>query len=116
MPSCNQTLVPLSNPSDQNRWETPISNCGQMTANTSVPSGAKLKLDFSYDHRSRRTSKAVSTWNGSAYVGQSTNKFGYDDWNLFAEVNHTNKAVRSYLWGSDLSGSPQGAGGVGGLL
>src|SRR6266496_692985 len=87
-----------------------------LTASSGIPSGAKFKLDFSYDHRSRRTSKAVSTWNGSAYVGQSTNKFTYDDWNLLAEVNHTNKIVRSYLWGSDLSGSLQGAGGVGGLL
>src|SRR5207247_9641261 len=84
--------------------------------NSSVPSAAKLKLDFSYDHRSRRTSKAVWTWNGSAYVGQSTNKFVYDDWNLTAELDHTNKIARSYLWGLDLSGSLQGAGGVGGLL
>src|SRR6266511_2720701 len=54
-----------------------------LTANSSVTSAGKFKLDFAYDHRSRRTSKVVSTWNGSAYVGQSTNKFGYDDWNLF---------------------------------
>ncbi len=81
-----------------------------------MPDGAKLKLDFSYDHRSRRTGKALSTWNGSAYVAQSTNKFAYDDWNLLGELNHTNKLVRSYLWGSDLTGAIQGAGGVGGLL
>jgi len=87
-----------------------------LTANASVPSSAKLKLDFLYDHRSHRTSKTLSTWNGSAYVGQSTNKFFYDDWNLAAEVNHTNGPVRSYVWGLDLSGSLQGAGGVGGLL
>src|SRR5205809_786666 len=43
-----------------------------LTANSSVPSGAKLKLDFTYDHRSRRITKAVWAWNGSAYVGQST--------------------------------------------
>ena len=34
-----------------------------------------------------------------------------------AELNATNNAViRSFMWGSDLSGSIQGAGGVGGLL
>jgi RHS repeat-associated protein len=36
---------------------------------------------------------------------------------LIAELNATNNAViRSYMWGLDLSGSMQGAGGVGGLL
>jgi RHS repeat-associated protein len=45
------------------------------------------------------------------------NKFLYDSWNLIAELNATNNAViRSYMWGIDLSGSIQGAGGVGGLL
>jgi RHS repeat-associated protein len=45
------------------------------------------------------------------------NKFLYDSWNLIAELNVTNNAViRSYMWGLDLSGSVQGAGGVGGLL
>ena len=44
-------------------------------------------------------------------------KFVYDGWNLMAELNATNNAViRSFMWGLDLSGSPQGAGGVGGLL
>jgi RHS repeat-associated protein len=44
-------------------------------------------------------------------------KFVYDGWNLLAELNATNNAViRSFMWGSDLSGTSQGAGGVGGLL
>ena len=41
----------------------------------------------------------------------------YRQHNRLAELNATNNAViRSYLWGLDLSGSEQGAGGVGGLL
>jgi len=87
-----------------------------MQALSSVPNGAKKKLDFMYDYGGRRTQKIVSTWNGSAYVAQSTNKFLYDGWNLIAELNHTNGLIRSYIWGLDLSGSMQGAGGVGGLL
>ena len=44
-------------------------------------------------------------------------KFVYDGWNLLAELNATNNNIaRSYLWGNDLSGTIQGAGGVGGLL
>jgi RHS repeat-associated protein len=42
----------------------------------------------------------------------------YDGWNLVAEPdgNASNAKVRTYAWGSDLSGSMQGAGGIGGLL
>ena len=87
-----------------------------MQALSSVPSGAKKKIDFTYDYGGRRSQKIVSTWNGSVYVVQSTNKFVYDSWNLIAELNGTNGVVRSYIWGLDLSGTPQGAGGVGGLF
>jgi RHS repeat-associated protein len=69
-----------------------------------------------YDWRGRRRSKVVSTWNGSAFAAQSTNRFVYDDWNQVAEMDATNNLIRSYLWGLDLSGSMQGAGGVGGLV
>jgi RHS repeat-associated protein len=87
-----------------------------MTANTNVPTPARLKLDFMYDFRNRRMSKKVSTWNGSSYVLAYTNKFLYDGWNLIAELNQTNGVVRTFLWGTDLSGEIQDAGGVGGLL
>ncbi len=87
-----------------------------MTANANVPTAALKKLDFGYDYRARRITKKVSTWTGSNYVAQSTIKFLYDDWNLVAEVNNTNSVLRSYSWGLDLSGTAQGAGGVGGLV
>ena len=40
----------------------------------------------------------------------------YDGWNRIAEYGGTTGATHlaTYLWGLDLSGSPQGAGGVGG--
>ncbi len=44
------------------------------------------------------------------------NRFFYDGWNLLTELDASNARVRTFLWGSDLSGSMQGAGGVGGLL
>jgi uncharacterized protein RhaS with RHS repeats len=41
----------------------------------------------------------------------------YDGWNLIAEWDGSaGTLVRSYLWGLDLSGSRQAAGGVGGLV
>ena len=39
-----------------------------------------------------------------------------DGWNLVAELDGNNQPVKTYVWGIDLSGSEQGAGGVGGLL
>ena len=48
-------------------------------------------------------------------------RFLYDGWNLIAELvmsaaSPSPTLLRTYTWGSDLSGSLQGAGGVGGLL
>ncbi len=87
-----------------------------MTSLTTAPSGSKRKLEFAYDHQSRRIQKTVSTWNGSAYVAQSTNRFVYDGWNLIAVLSPNSSLLSSFMWGLDLSGSMQGAGGVGGLL
>ena len=53
---------------------------------------------------------------GSTNIPRYTNRFIYDGWNPVAEVNATGALVRGYLWGNDLSGSMQGAGGIGGLL
>ena len=87
-----------------------------MTSLSSAPTGSKLKLDFAYDAQGRRIQKIVSTNNGSAYVGQYTNRFVYDGWNLIAVLSPNSSLLSSYVWGTDLSGSRQGAGGVGGLL
>lgn len=77
---------------------------------------AKLKLEFAYDSQGRRFSKSVSSWNGTAWVLGTSTRFLYDGWNLLAEIDATGSAQCTYAWGLDLSGSLQGAGGVGGLL
>ncbi len=87
-----------------------------MQAQSTIPTGAKLTLDFTYDWQGRRIQKTVSVWNGSAYVPQTTNRFVYDAWNLVAILNPQSSILDSFVWGLDLSGSMQGAGGVGGLL
>jgi len=89
-----------------------------MTSLSTAPAGSQLQLNFVYDYKGRRIQKTVSTNSGLAYVVQSKNAFLYDGWNLIAELNvlSTPTLVRSYVWGLDLSGTPQGAGGVGGLL
>jgi RHS repeat-associated protein len=42
--------------------------------------------------------------------------FAYDAWNLLAVLSSPSSVLQSFMWGLDLSGSIQGAGGVGGLL
>jgi RHS repeat-associated protein len=74
------------------------------------------KLIFQYDAQSRRISKVVSNFNGSTWSEVSNLRFIWDGWNLLAELDKTNAVVRSYAWGLDLSGTEQGAGGIGGLL
>jgi RHS repeat-associated protein len=59
-----------------------------------------------YDYMSRRVQKVVGT---------TTNTFLYDGWNLVRETTTTG-VTNAYVWGLDLSGSLQGAGGIGGLM
>jgi RHS repeat-associated protein len=82
----------------------------------SVPSVAKRKLEFVYDAENRRIRKQVFIWSDSAWVLHKDLRFLYDDWNLVAELDATNTMLRNFVWGLDLSRTPQGAGGVGGLL
>jgi len=83
-----------------------------------APTLSKRKATFGYDPLSRRTSKKVWEWDDltSGYVVKEDLRFLYHGWNLMAEINAEGDMVRSHLWGLDLSGSMQGAGGVGGLL
>jgi RHS repeat-associated protein len=71
-----------------------------------VKVGAVTVAEYAYDAYSRRITKDVA--------GVITN-FVYDGWNPIAEFSGTTLS-KSYVWGMDLSGSMQGAGGVGGLL
>jgi RHS repeat-associated protein len=87
-----------------------------MTSLSGAPTASKFKLDFTYDYLGRRIQKIVSTNNGSGWVYSYTNRFVYDGWNVVAILDGGDNALYSFVWGLDLSGSPQGAGGVGGLL
>ena len=89
----------------------------QMQTLTSLPASVpQEKLLFGYDYQSRRVSKVVSNFNGSTWSAITNLRSVYDGWNLVAELDATNGLVRSYVWGADLSRTPQGSGGIGGLL
>ena len=74
-----------------------------------VYSNITCVVSNAYDHASRRVAK----WTPSR-----TTTFVYDGWNLVQETISTASGVttNAYVWGKDLSGTLQGAGGVGGLL
>jgi RHS repeat-associated protein len=89
-----------------------------------TPSEGDHKLTFTYDGLGRRVSKEVHTWDESSSLWSQTSSLSYlyDGWNLIAEVVEKDlqtspfTLLTSYTWGLDLSGTLQGAGGVGGLL
>jgi RHS repeat-associated protein len=99
-----------------NKWDGE-NRLVEMLSLTNSPANSKFWLKFTYDAQGRRIAKQASLWTNSAWSVVVSNRFLYDGWNLVAELNATNNAViRRYQWGLDLSGSEQGAGGVGGLL
>jgi RHS repeat-associated protein len=65
-----------------------------------------MVAEYKYDYQSRRYQKVV---------GATTNTFIWDGWNLVQEIS-SDGTTNVYVWGIDLSGSLQGAGGIGGLL
>ncbi len=77
------------------------------------------RLEFSYDAKGRRiTKRTLASTSGAGFVLQQSLVYLYDGWNMIAEIDTTTNAqlLRSYEWGPDLSGTLEGAGGVGGLL
>ncbi len=84
-----------------------------------VPVIARRKLAFAYDAMGRRIRK--TTWTGTStgtWQPQFDLRFLHEPggWNILAEITADSKFLRTYTWGTDLSGSLSGAGGVGGLL
>jgi len=95
------------------------------TSDIAVAAGATHeRIVYGYDSGNRRITKQVYHW--QTVAGQSLMEhdpavsilYLYDGWNLVAELDalNTNAVVRSYAWGLDMSGTGQGAGGVGGLV
>ena len=83
----------------------------------------RQRLAYTYDANGRRIAKKVETYNPATTTWDNTadTRYLYDGWNLAAELDYKlnptyGSTISSYVWGLDLSGTMQGAGGVGGLL
>ncbi len=82
--------------------------------------GSPLLATYTYDYLGRRIRKTTTS---SALQGVADIAYVYDGFNVVAEYTLTTEGssvseglLQAYTWGLDLSGSMQGAGGVGGLL
>jgi RHS repeat-associated protein len=79
----------------------------------------RVRLAHAYDYMSRRHSTVISLWTNGDWQVLSTNLFVYDGWNVIRQLSNCATGQLSdcsFAWGLDLSGSLQGAGGIGGLL
>jgi hypothetical protein len=86
-------------------------------------SGTGKKVESVYDYMSRRVEQQVWTYTGGAWpeTPRLIEPYVYDGWNVVltlngASSNPPNAIIRKSTWGLDLSGTLQGAGGIGGLL
>src|SRR5206468_3121583 len=98
-----------------NRWDGE-DRLISFTSLGSTPTNSWISGTLAYDYLGRRISKVVSNYNGSAWIRTSDQRFIYSGWNLLAVLDSTNGLQYSFTWGTDLSGTRDGAGGVGGLI
>lgn len=118
------------------RWVYTWDGADRLTAVESSPAAIsadlpKVKVTFQYDWMGRRYAKNSYPWTGSAFAANpdKTTLFWWDGWNLLREATYnvtawsgstptaaTFVSETRYHWGLDLSGTPGGAGGVGGLV
>jgi RHS repeat-associated protein len=74
------------------------------------------KSEFAYDGRMRRRIRKEFTWQSSAWAQTAEVHYLYDGMLVIQERDVNNLPTVTYTRGRDLSGSLQGAGGIGGLL
>jgi RHS repeat-associated protein len=86
-----------------------------------TPQGSWRRVEWQYDALGRRIRQTTWSWLVQSNLWVVTEELRMvSDPLLYGrhllELNATNVLVRSYVWGLDLSGTLEGAGGVGGLL
>jgi YD repeat-containing protein len=74
------------------------------------------QLQFTYDGKMRRRIRQEFAWQSGAWVQTNEIYYVYDGNVVIQERDINNLPVTTYTRGKDLSGSLEGAGGIGGLL
>jgi hypothetical protein len=86
------------------------------TVTVYTAAAARLSTLWTYDGLGRVRVRTDYTWSGSAWAVSVTVRYLYDGMRVIQERNASNTPTVSYTRGRDLSGSLEGAGGIGGLL
>lgn len=96
-----------------------------------APVPGSQRVEYAYDYLGRRVERRVFDWdpdaNGGAGAWETTpvekTRYIWDGWLQLAELDALNldaqsrpKLLKTYVWGLDLSGTREGAAGIGGLL
>jgi RHS repeat-associated protein len=74
------------------------------------------RTQYAYDGLGRRRVRQDFAWSGGGWAETNEVHYVYDGMTVLQERNSNNVPVVTYTRGTDLSGTPQGAGGIGGLL
>lgn len=82
----------------------------------SVSSANLWKIEFTYDGRGRMRLRRDYTWSGASWVFSTEVRYVYDGMLIVQERSSGNHPQVTYTRGTDLSGTLEGAGGIGGLL
>jgi RHS repeat-associated protein len=77
---------------------------------------ATWRSEFTYDGRGRLRKRIDYSWTGSSWYPNDEIRYLYDGMRVIQERDSGNTPKVAYTRGSDLSGSLEGAGGIGGLL
>ena len=94
----------------------------RVQSRSDTPQASWRRVEWQYDALGRRIRQTTWSWLVQSNLWEVTEDLKFVSDPLFfgrhiVELNATNNAfVRSYVWGLDLSGTMDGAGGVGGLL
>ena len=93
----------------------------RVQSRSDTPQGSWRRVEWQYDALGRRIRQTTWSWLVQSNLWVMTEDLGMvSDPLLYGrhllELNATNVLARSYVWGLDLSGTLEGAGGVGGLL
>ena len=75
-----------------------------------------VKVEYAYDGFGRRRIRQEYRWSAGGWTNTSETRYVYDGMTVLQERDGNNHPLVTYTRGLDLSGTSQGAGGIGGLL
>ena len=104
------------NLTNQTTWQGAAYEYDDENQLTSVWVTNVWRSDFVYDGKMRRRIRYESAWNGSTWLTNAVVRYVYEGNLVIQERDGNNLPLVSYTRGVDLSGSLEGAGGIGGLL